>query len=365
VVSGVVAGAAAGLLSYLALAVIALGAWMLDPSGAQEWSQMLEAASGAWLAGLGLPPTVGGVTISLLPIGFAVLPLVGLVAAGRWATEASAVARRGEAVTVAFGAAVAFAITGAIIAALSQAVAVPLTRAGLVCAAVAFTVTLLAVMQRAGLLSMRALPVLARDVIASASVALAAVISLSAALLAVAVIVNVDDVTSVLVELNPGLSGAILLAVLTFGYLPNAIVWTMAYVIGPGVTIAVGTPLSAYAEPATAALPGFPLLAALPAETPPGAMVLPVAVVGAGALAGLLLRRRSQVGLQGAMAGALVGAVAGVTIALLGWLTSGSLGATSLQGLGPAPLAIGLVGGTLVGCGAILVSAWPGERADG
>ena len=365
VVSGALAGASAGLLSYLALAVVALGAWMLDPSGSQEWTQMLEAASGAWLAGLGLAPTVDGVTISLLPIGFAILPLLGLVAAGRWATEASAVARRGEAVTVAFAAAAAFAVTGAVIAALSQALAVPLTRAGLVCAAVAFTVTLLAIMQRAGLLSMRALPVLARDAIAAACGALAVLTALSAALLALAVIVNVDGVTSLLVELDPGLSGAILLAVLTLGYLPNAIVWTMAYVIGPGVTIAVGTEVSAYADPATAALPGFPLLAALPADTPPGAMALPVMVVGAGALAGLLLRRRTQVGLHGAMAGALAGAVVGVAIGLLGWLTSGSLGTTSLQGLGPAPLTIGLVGGVLVGLGAMLVSAWPGEHADG
>ncbi|MFZ8925362.1 MAG: DUF6350 family protein, partial [Candidatus Nanopelagicales bacterium] len=83
VVSGAVAGGAAALLSYLALAVIALGAWMLDPSGAQEWSQMLEAASGAWLAGLGVAPTVGGITVTLLPIGFALVPIIGLAGAAR------------------------------------------------------------------------------------------------------------------------------------------------------------------------------------------------------------------------------------------------------------------------------------------
>ena len=109
VVAGAAAGAAAAVLSFLALAVVALAAWMLDPSGAQEWTQMLEVASGAWLAGLGSAVMVGGVYLSLLPLGFAILPVLALIGAARWATDASAVARRGEAVIVALASAAGFA----------------------------------------------------------------------------------------------------------------------------------------------------------------------------------------------------------------------------------------------------------------
>lgn len=372
VVSGAVAGAAAGLLSYLALAVVALGAWMLDPAGAQEWSQMLEAASGAWLAGLGLAPTVDGVTITLLPIGFAVLPIVGLVSAGRWAAEASAVARRGEAIAVGVAAALAFGAVAAGLAALARSLSIPVTQSFILCSLTGFVVVSLAVLHRAGLLAWgrglrdpHRLPGPLRAALAGAAVALCALVALSATLLAAAVIMNVDSVHTLLVELDPGVSGAVLLAALTLGYLPTAIVWTMAYAIGPGITISAGTTLSAYAAPSSATLPGFPLLAALPQTAPAGAAFLPIMVVAAGALAGVVLRRRGLSGLRGASAAAQVAVLAGSSIAVLGWLASGSWGASSLIGLGPSPIWVGLVGGALIGIGALLIAAWPGRKNDG
>ena len=352
------------MLSFLALAVIALAAWMLDPSGAQEWSQMLEAASGAWLAGMGVAPTVGGITVTLLPIGFAIVPTVGLAGAARWATEASAVARRGEAFAVAASGAIAFAGVAALIASLSRNLAVSAGWAALVCGALAFAVMVTVVMSRARLLSWASLPPLIRDGLAASAAALATLVALSAVLLAVSVVAHASEVNALLVELDPGLSGAVLLAVLSLGYLPTAIVWTMAYVVGPGVTVAVGTSVSAFAEPATATLPGFPLLAALPSSPPPGAAALPGLVLAAGVLAGLLLRARGHVGVQGALAAVMTAALTGAGLAIVAWLASGSIGTTSLQGLGPSPLWLGLIGGALVGAGALAAAAWPARRVD-
>ncbi len=365
VVSGVIGGVAGGILSYLALAVIALGAWMLDPGGTQEWSQMLEAASGAWLAGMGLPPTVDGVTVTLLPFGFALMPLLGLIAAGRWSVEASAVARPGEALTVASAAAVGFAGVAAVIAALARSLSVPPTQAALVCGAFALVVMGVTVLIRARLLAWTRVPASVRDAAVAAAAALATVVCVSSVLVAVSVIGSLDSINALLVELDPGLSGAVLLTVLTLGYLPNAIVWAMAYVIGPGITLAAGTSLSAFSEPSSAALPGFPLLAALPGEVPAAAVALPGAVVGAGVFAGLLLRRRGHGGLEGLACGAIASVLTGALMAFLGWLASGSLGTTTLQGLGPAPLSIGVIGGALVGVGALVVVAWPTRYGDG
>jgi hypothetical protein len=54
----------------------------------------------------------------------------------------------------------------------------------------------------------------------------------------------------------------------------------------------------------------------------------------------------------------------GVVLASVAWLASGSLGTTTLQGLGPSPIGLGLIGGTLVGLGALAVAAWPARYAD-
>lgn len=325
---------------------------------------MLEASAGAWLAGLGLPPTVAGVTITLLPLGFGALPIIGLVAAGRWAADASAVARRGEAVAVALAAGACFAAISAVIAVTARTLQVPPTRAAVVCGLIGFAVTCLVVMNRAGLLGWRRLPAEVRDAAAAAAVALAAIVGLSSALLAAAVITNLQSVNQLLVQLDPGLAGAILLAVLTMGYLPTAIVWTMAYVIGPGVTIAVGSSVSAFEAPSSAALPGFPLLAAVPGEAPAGGVGLPILVVLAGVLAGLLLRRRNRTGARGVGVAAMGALLVGAAVAVLAFLATGSLGTTVLQGLGPAPLHVGALGGVLVAIGALAVVAWPARSDD-
>lgn len=325
---------------------------------------MLEAAAGAWLAGMGVAPTLGGITITLLPIGFALVPIIGLAGAARWATEASAVARRGEAFAVAASGAIAFAGVAALIASLSRSLAVSVVSAALMCGVLAFAVMCAVVMNRARLLSWVSIPPLIRDGLAASAAALATLVALSAVLLAVSVVAHASEMNALLVELDPGLSGAVLLAVLSLGYLPTAIVWSMAYVIGPGVTVAVGTSVSAFAEPATATLPGFPLLAALPGSTPPGAVALPGLVLAAGVLAGLLLRARGHGGVRGALAALMTAALTGAGLAVVAWLTSGSIGTTSLQGLGPSPLWLGLIGGALVGAGALAVAAWPARRAD-
>jgi hypothetical protein len=364
VVSGVVAGAAAAVLSFLALAVVALGAWMLDPTGTQEWSGMLEVASGAWLAGLGLPPTIDGVSITLLPLGFALVPAVAVYGASRWAADASAVARRSEGLVVAVTAGFAFAAVAAVIASLARSLAVPAVEAALVSGTATFLLSGLVVMCRARLIRWHGLAASARHVMGATAVALAVLVLVAAATLAIAVIANIDEITSLLVALDMGVSGVLLLAVLTLGYLPNAIIWAMAYILGPGVSISVGVTVSPYAEPSTTTLPGFPLLAVLPSGAPAGAVLLPLAGVVAGIFAGVYLRRCGQAALRGAGLAVIAAVVAGVVLASVAWLASGSLGTTTLQGLGPSPIALGLIGSALVGLGALAVAAWPARYAD-
>jgi hypothetical protein len=345
--------------------VVALAAWMFDPSGSQEWTQMLEVASGAWLAGLGQAPTVAGVPLTLLPLGFALLPLLAVVAASRWAADASAVARRGEALAVALSVGVSFAAVSAIIASMSRNLGISPARTALVAGPVAGALALLVILRRAQLISLDALPFPARDGLAATGAALLSLVVAASTLLAVAIIGSFDEMTSLLVELNAGISGLLLLAALTLGYLPIAVVWSLAYLLGPGVTVSVGTIVSPYVDTSTAALPGFPLLAALPDQPPTGAVLLPLLAVAAGAVAGALLRRRGQVGLRGCLVAAGSAIATGATLAVAAWLASGSLGNTTLQGLGPSSIPVALAGTLLVGLGSIAVAVWPARRSDG
>jgi len=365
VVAGAAAGAAAAVFSYLALVVVALAAWMFDPSGSQEWTQMLEVASGAWLAGLGQAPTVAGVSLTLLPLGFALLPLIAVIAASRWAADASAVARRGEALAVALSVGVSFAAVSAIIASMSRNLGISPARTALVAGVVAGALASLVILRQARLISLDALPFPARDGLAATGAALLSLVVAASMLLGVAIIGSFDEMTSLLVELNAGISGLVLLAVLTLGYLPIAVMWSLAYLLGPGVTVSVGTIVSPFVDTSTAALPGFPLLAALPDQPPTGAVLLPVLAVAAGVVAGALLRRRGQIGLRGCLVAAGSAIATGATLAIAAWLASGSLGNTTLQGLGPSAIPVALAGTLLVGLGSIAVAVWPARRSDG
>ena len=197
--------------------------------------------------------------------------------------------------------------------------------------------------------------------VGTALLGLAAAASL---LLAVAVIGSFEEMTALLVELDAGVSGLLLLAALTLGYLPIAVVWSMAYLLGPGITVSVGTIVSPYVDPSTAALPGVPLLAALPSQPPAGAFLLPLLGVGAGALAGALLRRRGQTGAHGSLVAAGAALATGAVVAIAAWLASGSLGTTTLQGLGPAVLPVALAAAVLTAVGAVAVTAWPARHAS-
>jgi hypothetical protein len=319
-------------------------------------------ASAAWLAGLGAAPTVAGLTLTLLPVGFALLPVLALAASGRWAADASAVARRGEAVAVAVSAALAFAAVTAIVAAMSDAVAVPVLRAAVLGGVLAFAITTWAVMRRARILPKPSSDV--RNVAAAAATAILALVAVSGLLLVLAIVTHVDAVTALLVELDAGPAGILLLVALSLGYLPTALAWSTAYLLGPGISLGVGSTLSPFADVASTSMPGFPLLAALPSQAPPGSVLLPAFGIAAGALAGGLLRRRGAVGPRGALLAGLSAALVGIALSGTAWLASGSLGDTSLIGLGPSPVLMGLAGAGLTAIGGVAVAAWPARGGD-
>ena len=283
VVAGAVAGAMAALLSFIALAVIALGAWMLDPAAPWEWSQMLEAGTAAWLAGQGVPLEVLGTPLNLSPLGFGVICLVAIASATRWATSAAAVARRGEAAAVAVSFAVLYGAAAAVFAALARHLGVVPWQAGLICGAVALVLSMITLIVRVPLVTREALPDLLRDGVAAALTGALVLLLFSGVALAAMIVIHADDVARVIGALEVGAAGALLVLVLSLGYLPVALVWTTAYLLGPGFALGTSATVSPFSEAGPATLPGLPLLAAVPATPPVWAAALPLVGVVPGA----------------------------------------------------------------------------------
>ena len=363
VVAGALAGAMAAVVSYAVLAVIALLAWMADPSAAWDWAQLLEVAAGAWLSGQGVALQVLGVPLSLAPLGFSLLSLLAVVVAMRWAVSASAVARAGEAVLVAVAASVVYGGFAALLAILGRHLGVSPMRAFVTVAVVILVVCLVSLAVQVPPVDWSALPAAVRDAAAAAVASVALLVVAAALLLATSLVVHFADIGRLLGALDLGLAGAILLAALSLAYVPTAIVWSACYLLGPGVALTPALSVSPFESAGTATLPGLPIFAALPAQSPSWAAALPLTIVVIGAVTGWLLRRRGWAGLIGVAVGLGAAAASASLVALGAWLATGALGAGSLAAMGPSPLVVAgaAFGGLALGSAVVVV--WP-RRVD-
>jgi hypothetical protein len=163
--------------------------------------------------------------------------------------------------------------------------------------------------------------------------------------------------------LAPGVGGAALLLLAQLAYIPNAIIWAVAYTLGPGFAFGTGTVVAPTGS-ALGAVPVFPMLAALPAGARPGGPGwVPVAVLVlpylAGVFAGVVTVRIAPTPvieaapLWGFAAGAAAGLLAGLAAAFAG----GPLGNGRLASVGPSGFQVGLVAILELGITAALSAA--------
>lgn len=198
-----------------------------------------------------------------------------------------------------------------------------------------------------------------------------AVIAAGALLTAVALVWNWDGIISVYQELGTGAAGDTALTALQLGYLPNMIVWAAAWASGAGFSVGEGTITSPF-ENALGALPHFPPFAALPEGEPwlyaSAVVVLPVL---AGVLAGWWFLREGENHLDDWMAirlpmrwftfllstvltVAFIAAIGAGLVALLAWLSHGSLGLGRLTDIGPNPWHVFLWTGAEITAGGVI-----------
>ncbi len=330
-------------------------------------SGVLRSAGLLWLVAHHVEVTVHGVgRIGFLPLGLVLLPGVLLERAGRWMAHAGHVTKLRD---VAYaGASIAFPyalFTGAV----AVGSRTPMESSSLwqaVCSG--FLLALVA----GGLGAARALapwrtlaallPSRSRSVILGTVAALAVLTAVGALLAGASFALHLRAYKEAMASLSPGAGGSALLLLAGLSYLPNSVIWAIAYMLGPGFSFGAGTAVSPSGS-ALGAVPAFPMLAALPvgarAAFPPwlGFFVLAAPYL-AGVLAGLITVRIAPTPyLEAAPLWGLVsGSLAGVVIGFAAKFSGGPLGSGHLAAVGPAGAEVGLVAVLEVGVTAAVVA---------
>ncbi|HEY0578156.1 MAG TPA: DUF6350 family protein [Pseudonocardia sp.] len=284
-------GAVTGLvLSYLLAVLIAAVAGLTAGAGLAP-KALLVAAIPLWLAAHQVPLVVAGAPLGVLPLlpTAAVLTLTAVVAArvttrlgGRLREDASAVVA---------SLAGAHASVAVLATALPQSPvqATPwaaLLGGGLVAAAGAG----LGALRRTELpVWWTVAPEWVRAGVSAARVGASTLCTAGSLMLFAALLVAVNEVHARLQSASPTLGAAVGITLLSLCYLPNALIASVSWLAGPGLSIGAATASPLYTAPGL--VPPIPLMAAMPAARPPGwtvlVFVLPV-------LAGLLVGRRCR-----------------------------------------------------------------------
>ncbi|SEG34901.1 hypothetical protein SAMN04489712_104522 [Thermomonospora echinospora] len=368
------------------LTTVTLVGWIAAPRTAlgPGLPGVFRTAVNFWLvahhAGFSLP----GGRVGLLPLGLVVLPGVLLYRSGGWMIRTARAPRpvrgvRGAdpTMTVVVQVALALAVPYAVLAALlALAATTPVVRpsawqALLACLVVAAVAGGLGAGRALGAARgkrvrtgmgalLRLLPERPRSLVIGVLGALGVLVASGAVLAGVSLAMHLSQATALFDELAPGVVGGALLLLIEVVYLPNAVIWGMAYAVGPGFAVGTGTsvsPTGVFLD----MVPSFPPLAALPEPGPaPALSLLAVATPFlAGAVGGILSVRAmpSSVHEAAPMWGFLTGAMTGAVAAVLAALSGGPLGGGRLTVMGPSPWRVGLMAALEVGIAAA-IAAW-------
>jgi hypothetical protein len=364
------AGAAAGAGLVMVTLLVAIG-WIAAPhaSVGSGLTGVLRTAIQLWLVSHHVGFTLHGAgRIGLLPLGMVLVPGVLLWRSGRWVVRAGRVARLRHVGYAALALAVPYGVlAGALAVASRTALSAPSPGQA---AGAGFLLALIA----GGLGGARAkapwgklvalLPDRPRCLVTGTMGTLAVLAGAGALLAGVSLFTHAAGFKLASDELSPGLAGAALLLIAALGYVPNAVIWAIAYMIGPGFAFGAGTAVAPTGT-VLGPLPLFPMLAALPGgqATRPGApglvpaLLLAVPYLAA-AFGGLLTVRSAPsptieaAPLWGFACGALSGCLTGGLAALSG----GPLGRGRLAVIGPSGWQVALVATLEMGVTAAIVA---------
>jgi Family of unknown function (DUF6350) len=298
--TAVVAAGACVLTGVLACAAVAVVGWLAATAGGAPAA--VRAGAVAWLVAHKATAGVGGGTIGLAPLGLTLVVVLCLYRAGRFTARVSEADRTGELVTASVVLSAAYGAGAALVALIASDGAVSVSPVSALLGA--GTLALLAggagVLVESGAAEdiADATPDWLRESVPAALAAALTVLAVAALLLAVSLLGHFSRSTSLLGALDPGPVGALVLFAICLVLLPNAILYAVAFLAGPGFQLGTGTTVAPTGVE-LGNLPALPLLAAVPADgATPGYLLVLTAVVPvvAGMVAGLVVIRRVAAG---------------------------------------------------------------------
>jgi len=370
VVTGGIAACAAAASGLAVLTTLTAIGWITAPHVGigHGLGGVLRTAAMLWLVAHHVGFTVQGVgQIGLLPLGLVLLPGLLLAMAGRWVVRAGGVTRLRHVGYAAVALALPYSLLAGALAVASRTAAVSPSLPQAVVAS--FLLALVA----GGLGAARGLapwPRLAalmsarpRSIVMGMLGSSAILAAAGAVLAGASLAVHLPEVRVASDALSPGVGGAALLLLAQLAYAPNAIIWAVAYSLGPGFAFGTGTvvaPTGSVLGP----VPVFPMLAAMPVGARPGGPPwVPVAVLAvpylAGVFAGIVTVRIAPTPVLEAapLWGFAAGAATGVLAGLAAGFAGGPLGSGRLASVGPSGFQVGLVAILEVGVTAALTAA--------
>jgi len=377
VITGAIAACAAAGTGLVLITLLVLAGWIAAPHAGLGLPGVLRTAADLWLVGhhVGFTLHAGGSLgagkaaagrIGMLPLGLVLLPGALLWLAGRWVVKKGEVSRLPEVGYAALALAVPYALLAGALALLGQSSLATPSLAQAVLSG--FLIALVA----GGLGGARALapwwhlvhllPTRSRSVFLGSLGALTVLTGAGALLAGASLGSHLAGFRAADAALAPGFVGGALLLLIQIAYVPNAIVWSICYTLGPGFAFGTGTVVAPTGS-ALGSLPLLPMLAALPTGAHSAvpawvsAVMLSVPYL-AGAFGGLLTARAAPtpavelVPLWGFGCGVATAAATGLLAAFAG----GPLGSGRLAAVGPSGWQTAVVAALEVGVAAAVTA---------
>lgn len=386
---GVVELIVTALFSAVAVFAAMSAVWATKGFGDMEFSSVAAMSAHLWLLIHGVPLDLAAAfgasagTMTLVPLGLSILPLLLCYRSGRRLARAS---YEGEFLIPVLSGSVTYALISSAIYGWAsphpqplQALNAALVPLGIVVAGLmwggyreARSLSRMVGVDTAEQISQmsqysRWAGSYAWAVVRAAVVAFVALVGLGAVLLGIGILAGWSQIVATYQELHAGAVGDTAVTLLQLGFLPNLVIYAIAWSTGAGFSFGAGTSVGLTSSDA-GTLPMLPILGAVPESMGTAGLVGLLVPLAAGAIAGWWFLREGEDHLDEWVAlkvpfrplSALISAVAlGVVTGIvtsfgalwLGWISYGSLGIGRFTEVGAEPLTFAAHTALTVGAG--------------
>ena len=353
---------AAAAISYVILLLPLALSWMTAPETDVTWRGSARVAGLGWLVAHDAAIRIESITYTLLPWGLVLIPCAILIMSTRWLGRFARIVQWQRALIAVLLVSLTYAVVAAVIArATSETDAAVGTWAAFISAGVIAAGGSVWGLAASGSWKtvLARVPSPVTVMVRAGALGFFLLLAIAALLTTVAAILGFDRMLSIAVGLDAGAAGGLVLLVTQIAYVPMLIVWVLSYLAGAGVNLGSETLLSPFVSGVTPTqLPSAPLLALLPENAGTFAWALPILVVVAGTVVGILVGRRARDENWMMRIVIVIGATSTSALAVFAItaISSGSWGIANLARMGPDPGLTAMIVWILLTMGAIPVS---------